>query len=83
MKVADLIEQLKTMPPNAEVHYTYNYGDYWRTNVAPVVEDVTLGYVKYSEYHRMDKLICVEEDFDDNADTLDEIDGSEQVVVIG
>ena len=57
MQVKDLIEQLRSMNPEAEVHFSYNYGDHWRTEVAPTVDAVTEGVVKYSDYHRMDKLM--------------------------
>ena len=68
MLVADLIEELKHMPQDAEVHFTYNYGDHWRTQVAPKASSVEMGFVKHSDYHRMDKV--VEPDYDDeDADT--------------
>jgi hypothetical protein len=57
MKVQELIEQLKSMNPDAEVHFTYNYGDHWRTKVAPSVDEVFEGVVKRSEYHGTDKLM--------------------------
>ena len=78
MKVKDLIEQLGYMNPEAEVHFEYNYGDHWRTQVAPQVSSVEMGMVKYSEYHRMDKV--VEPDWDE--EDADEVDGRE-VVLIG
>lgn len=56
MNVKELIEELRQMDPTAEVHIGYNYGDYWRTTVAPVAETVDEMSVKHSEYHRMDKL---------------------------
>ena len=63
MTVQELIEQLSQMNPEAVVHYSYNYGDHWRTQVAPEVSEVYEGRVKYSEYHRMPKL--ADEDYDD------------------
>ena len=62
MLVKELIESLKYMDQDAEVHFAYNYGDHWRTEVAPKVSQVTEGVVGYSEYHRMDKLVTDEED---------------------
>ena len=56
MLVKELIEQLQYMDPNAEVHFSYNYGDHWRTQVAPKVRDCDVGYVSYSDYHRMHKV---------------------------
>jgi hypothetical protein len=78
MKVKDLIEQLGYMDPEAEVHFEYGYGDHWRTQVAPKVSSVEMGMVKYSDYHRMDKV--VEPDWDN--EDADEVDGRE-VVLIG
>jgi hypothetical protein len=57
MKVKDLIEQLGYMDPEADVHYSYNYGDHWRTEVAPKVGRIDEGAVVYSDYHRMDKMV--------------------------
>lgn len=57
MKVAELIAALQEMPQEVEVHYAYNYGDHWRTTVAPTVQTVREGVVAHSGYHDMDKLI--------------------------
>ena len=43
--------------PDLPVHLAYNYGDYWKTQVAPQVLDVEQGRVEYSEYHRMDRVV--------------------------
>ena len=75
MQVFQLIEQLMDMDPNAEVHFSYNYGDHWRTEVAPKVGRVDEGAVVYSEYHRMDKMLEDDGDceFDDEGnERLDE-----------
>jgi hypothetical protein len=68
MKVKDLIEQLGFENPEAEVHFAYNYGDHWRTEVAPKVGRVFGGVVQYSEYHRMDKLVDEDEMFEEEGD---------------
>jgi hypothetical protein len=81
MKVAELIEQLKYLDQEAEVHFAYNYGDHWRTEVAPRASRVNEGIVAYSEYHRMDKLIEDEEDCYDE-DTGDFKEEVRRVVVI-
>jgi hypothetical protein len=78
MLVADLIEELKNMPQDAEVHFQYNYGDHWRTHVAPEVRSVEMGLVKYSDYHRMPKV--VEPDWDN--EDLEDVEGK-PVVLIG
>lgn len=62
MKVADLIKLLQMENQDAEVHFQYNYGDYWRTQVAPTVDTVCVGYVEHSDYHGMDKVV---EDIED------------------
>ena len=66
MRVEDLIEELKCLPMDAEVHFQYNYGDHWRTQVAPTVDSVETGFVKYSDYHRMHKVAELDYDEDDN-----------------
>jgi len=72
MQVKELIEMLQGMDPEAQVHYAYNYGDHWRTEVAPKVGRVDEGAVVYSEYHRMDKMVEPDDsDFDE--DTGEEI----------
>ena len=76
MTVQELIEQLGYMNPEAEVHFAYNYGDHWRTEVAPRVDTVDMALVKYSDYHRMDKVVDL--DYDDD----EPIEGKE-VVLIG
>jgi hypothetical protein len=79
MKVQELIEQLKSMNPDAEVHFTYNYGDHWRTQVAPTVVAVEEGIVKYSSYHSMDKLMDENDMYEEEGD----YEGTRRVVVIG
>ena len=78
LTVAELIEELKYMPQDAEVHFQYNYGDHWRTQVAPSVDSVEMGIVQYSDYHRMPKV--VEPDWDE--EDADAVEGKE-VVLIG
>jgi hypothetical protein len=73
MKVAELIEQLGHMNPEADVHFAYNYGDHWRTEVAPRVGRVDEGAVVYSDYHRMDKLMEDEYDTDFDEETGEEV----------
>ena len=64
MLVKELIESLQYMDQDSEVHFAYNYGDHWRTEVAPKVGRVDEGAVEYSDYHRMDKIATIEEDYD-------------------
>jgi hypothetical protein len=79
MKVSELIELLQMENPDAEVHFQYNYGDHWRTQVAPKVRDVEQGFVAYSDYHRMPKVYEPDYDEDDETDA----DGLQEVVLIG
>ena len=78
MKVAELIEHLKYLDQEADVHFAYNYGDHWRTQVAPRVSQVNDGVVKFSEYHRMDKLMDEHEMHENEGD----FEGTRRVVVI-
>ena len=79
MQVFQLIERLMDLDPNAEVHFSYNYGDHWRTEVAPKVGSVLEGVVKYSEYHRMDKLVDEDEMYEEEGD----FEGTRRVIVLG
>ncbi len=81
MKVSELIELLQMENQDAEVHFQYNYGDHWRTQVAPSVDSVEVGNVKYSDYHRMHKVVD-EEDFDYDDEGEPVVEG-QQVVLIG
>jgi hypothetical protein len=62
MTVAELIEYLEEQDQTLEVKFSYNSGDYWRTQVAKDIEEVETGLVEYSDYHRMDKVVDNDED---------------------
>jgi hypothetical protein len=62
MTVAELIEYLQEEDQTLEVKFSYNSGDYWRTQVAKDIETVETGLVDYSDYHRMDKVVENNED---------------------
>ena len=79
MKVKDLIEQLGYMDAEAEVHFSYNYGDHWRTKVAPTVDQVFEGLVKRSDYHSTDKLMDENDMYEEEGD----YEGTRRVVVLG
>ena len=66
MTVKELIESLEGFDPNMEVKFAYNYGDYWGTEVANNIRDIDEGQVRYSEYHRMDKVT----DYDDEDNNI-------------
>jgi hypothetical protein len=84
MQVKELIEMLQDMDQDAEVHYAYNYGDHWRTEVAPKVGRVDEGAVVYSEYHRMDKILDADGDCEFDEETGEEIvdESTRRVVVL-
>jgi len=73
MKVSELIEQLGYMDKDAEVHFSYCYGDHWRTEVAPKIDRVDVGSVVYSDYHRMDKMLEEQYDVEFDEDTGEEV----------
>jgi hypothetical protein len=81
MKVAQLIAMLEGEDQDADVHFAYNYGDHWRTEVAPKVSNVTVGIVEFSDYHRMDKLVTDEDEVYDE-DTGDYKEDVRKVVVL-
>ena len=62
MTVAELIEYLQEQDQTLEVKFSYNSGDYWRTQIAKDIETVETGLVDYSDYHRMDKVVENDED---------------------
>jgi hypothetical protein len=78
LTVKELIEELKYMDPDAYVHFSYNYGDHWRTQVAPVACTVSEAFVVESAYHNMDKV--VEDPYDE--DTGEEDPNARRVVII-
>ena len=79
MQVYQLIEQLEYLDPNDEVYFSYNFGDHWNTQVASTVDRVSMGIIKYSAYHNMDKLLDETKMHEDEGD----FDGTRSVVVIG
>jgi hypothetical protein len=64
MLVRELIETLKGFDGEAEVHFSYDYGNHWHTAVAPKVRNVEECPTKWSEYHRM-PCLADDEDYDD------------------
>ena len=61
MTVSELIAQLQSMQQDAPVHFAYNYGDRWHTQVAPEVSTIDVATVKYSNYHSTDAVVDVNE----------------------
>lgn len=84
MTVSELINQLNRMDGDAEVHFAYNSGDYWNTQVAATVDEVQLARVTHSAYHDMDKVMdlndCDEDEDEEDGDTRV---GVREVVLLG
>jgi len=57
-ELEELIAEAKNAGATGDtpVHISYNYGDHWRTQVAPSASQAYMLNVERSEYHRMDKL---------------------------
>lgn len=81
MTVEELINQLQFMDPTAEVHFAYTYNDHWRTQVAPAVDSVEVGYVTFSDYHRMHKV--TEDECDIYLEDGERDEDVQEVVLIG
>lgn len=60
MTKIELIKLLESFNDDTEVKFSYDYGDYWHTQVVADINNVDL--VQYSSYHAMDKVV------DDNED---------------
>ena len=78
MTVQELIEELSLYPDDMEVEFAYNYGDYWRTTVCKEIKNIDTGYVEYSAYHRMNKLV----DNDDEEDDEEETESKREVLLL-
>jgi len=63
LTLSELIERLEDMKnyegvsEDTPVVLAYNYGDHSKTQVAPFAKTIEEGVVKYSEYHRMPKVM--------------------------
>lgn len=55
---------------DCEVHIRYQYGDYWKTVVAPETENVMVKHVVWSEYHSMHRLVRDEDELAELEDVL-------------
>ena len=53
MKVSELIAELECFDEDAEVHFSYVAGDYWRTQLAPKIRSVS----KYHSFFATSHLI--------------------------
>lgn len=66
MKVSELIAELECYDADADVHFAYGAGDYWRTVVAPRVTRTFQSYVIENDYHRTFKLVEDVDELDDD-----------------
>ena len=75
MKVKQLIELLSSFEDDMEVKVGYNYGNPYRTTVAPDVCNVEITEVEYCDFHQMDTVI-------DHEITDEEYDLARRAVVL-
>lgn len=68
LTVGDLKNMLSDYDDDLPVYFQYNYGDYWRTQVAGEINDIYESQVEYSGYHRMETV--VDEPSDDTTPAL-------------
>lgn len=81
MTVAELIEELESMDPDAKVMFAYQSGDHWRTVVCEPVESVDEEEVKWSEYHRKYELVG-EDEADDGENEADDEEDRKSIVLL-
>ncbi len=62
--------------------FAYNFGDYWRSEVANSITELDEGQVTYSQYHRMDKVVISKYDDDDSDEDDDNVNDDIKTVVI-
>jgi len=70
MKVRELIEVLENYSDDMDVHFAYNFGDYWKTTVAATIGFAAEGYVRDSNYHSMPKVLSADDVTDDDTEVL-------------
>jgi hypothetical protein len=73
MLAHDLAKMLLEQP-NIEVKFAHPSHDYWRTELASDIDSITEEQVKYTEYHRQDKIVDTEYG--------EEVEGARTVLVI-
>jgi len=62
MKISELIGKLEEFDEDMDVHFSYDYGDHARTEVAPKIKHVEELGIKYSDYHKMDRIAYEDEE---------------------
>lgn len=80
MTLTEILEQLTELKESdptlgdCEVHFQYNFGDYWRTQVAPAVGTCEVGKTVHSPYHGMPKVVIREDESEDCDEDDEEIE---------
>jgi hypothetical protein len=74
MTVKELIEQLEAFDPKQEVFFAHPSHDYWKSELASLVENLDEEAVKFSAYH--DQMTTV--DLEDQ----DKHDAEQKLVVV-
>lgn len=84
MNVTQLREMLQDLEAQGkgemDVQFSYNYGDYWRTQVAVSVDTVEEAFVTHSDYHSMDKLVTWDDEDEDYGAVPE---GARTVIILG
>jgi hypothetical protein len=62
MTVDELVSELQEYDGDLPVHFAHNSGDYWRTVIAPSVDQVEEGLVVPSAYHQTPKVVGEDDD---------------------
>jgi hypothetical protein len=83
MTVGELIKELSHYDDNMPVAFSYNYGDYWNTQVASPLTIVDTDYVEYSDYHKTLKVIDEDKIYDrDEDEDEDDVVRFERILVL-
>lgn len=74
MTVSELMEYLSDFDDDKEVFFQHSSMDHWNTQLASSVENVEIGYIEFSNYHRQNKVKDIE-------DTDDQDDAKEIILI--
>lgn len=72
MTANELIYELQEsgMDLDLPIHFAYNYGDHWNTEVAKEIESIDGENVIYSSYHNSHKTVGDTEDGDPSKEVI-------------
>lgn len=68
MTVKELIEKLSEFDEDSEVGFSYKFGDYWNTTVVATAAYVEEHQTRWSEYHKLNRLVHDEDDYYDDVE---------------